>query len=59
MAIPRMYCPECGNYLLNPVGECNDCHCGYRQPVQPESEVDCEYATTEPAPTTKESEDGK
>lgn len=30
--VPKLYCPDCGNYLMAGDGECHDCHCGWTQP---------------------------
>lgn len=27
----RLYCPQCGNYLMCGTGDCVDCHCGWKQ----------------------------
>lgn len=28
----RLYCDDCGNYLMVGTGECIDCSCGWKQP---------------------------
>ena len=30
----RLYCPECSEYLEGGDGECHDCSCGWKQPVE-------------------------
>ena len=30
--LPKLYCPECGEYLEGGDGELKDCHCGWKQP---------------------------
>jgi hypothetical protein len=27
----KLYCPECGEYLMAGDGECHDCSCGWKQ----------------------------
>lgn len=34
----RLYCPECGNYLLVGSGEHIDCSCGWKQYRPPEQQ---------------------
>lgn len=29
----KLYCPECSAYLEGGDGECKDCHCGWKQPI--------------------------
>lgn len=31
----KLYCPECGEYLMAGDGECHDCRCGYRNTERP------------------------
>lgn len=46
MSDTRLYCPECGNYLLTPSGEYGDCGCGWRQPPpDPNPELESELET--------------
>ena len=30
----RLYCPDCSEYLEGGDGECHDCSCGWKQPVE-------------------------
>lgn len=30
----KLYCPECSSYLEGGDGECKDCRCGWKQPVE-------------------------
>jgi len=30
----QLYCVECQNYLMGSDGECHDCSCGWKQPVE-------------------------
>lgn len=30
----RLYCGDCGDYLMAGDGECKDCHCGWKQPIE-------------------------
>jgi hypothetical protein len=32
-----LYCRECNNYLMSGDGECHDCVCGWKQPVELDS----------------------
>lgn len=41
----RLYCGDCGNYLMGSDGECHDCGCGWKQPV----ECECVVATDDAA----------
>lgn len=34
----KLYCPECGNYLLTGSGDLVDCSCGWRQPTTEEED---------------------
>ena len=36
----KMYCEECGSYLMASDGECHDCHCGWKQPCESEHDSD-------------------
>lgn len=36
--LPRLYCPECGEYLEGGSGELQDCHCGWKQPNYEDSD---------------------
>lgn len=35
----KLYCAECGEYLMGGDGECHDCSCGWKQFVPAEREV--------------------
>lgn len=30
----KLYCGDCGDYLMAGDGECHDCSCGWKQPVK-------------------------
>lgn len=32
----KLYCGDCGNYLMTASGDCRDCSCGWKQPVEEE-----------------------
>lgn len=34
----KLYCGSCSNYLMGGDGECHDCPCGWKQPVEPREE---------------------
>lgn len=34
----RLYCPKCSAYLEGGDGNCHDCSCGWKQPVEDFSE---------------------
>lgn len=34
----NLYCPECSAYLEGGDGECKDCHCGWKQPMEEEKQ---------------------
>jgi hypothetical protein len=46
----KLYCPECGEYLMAGDGECHDCHCGWKQYVP--RKVECEGCGAERHPDT-------
>ncbi|MDC9765964.1 hypothetical protein [Proteus mirabilis] len=34
----KLYCLECSAYLEGGDGECKDCHCGWKQPMEEEKQ---------------------
>jgi len=54
MSLKKLYCDNCGNYLMGGDGECHDCHCGWKQPVNEKKSCngcgndDAEYVTSCP-----------
>jgi hypothetical protein len=44
----KLYCPECGEYLMAGDGECHDCRCGWKQFVPKVAECDGCGADQEP-----------
>lgn len=45
----KLYCPECSAYLEGGDGECNDCHCGWKQPMEKEKQSTLEQLQEENA----------
>ena len=43
----RLYCPDCGNYLMGSDGDCHNCHCGWMQPLSQDSELQSKIAALE------------
>lgn len=43
----KLYCPECSAYLEGGDGECNDCHCGWKQPMEEEKQSTLEQLQEE------------
>ena len=43
----KLYCPECSAYLEGGDGECKDCHCGWKQPMEEEKQSTLEQLQEE------------
>jgi hypothetical protein len=45
----KLYCPECSAYLEGGDGECKDCNCGWKQPMEAEKKSTFEQLQEENA----------